>query len=309
MPLRVTATHALWHPREWPAWLGLALIFCLGRLPYRVNAGFGRALGVLIAPLLRARGKIAARNLEVCFPELDASQRSQLLQQNLRNSGSLLSEFAFAWMASKAAVLAVPVRFHNLQALQNAITAGKGVLLVGAHFSHLELCGRLLCVHQPAPVGGMYREHESAAFEWAIKRQRLKYAQAMFRRDELRGAIRWLKAGHILWYAPDQEYRRGDVVFAPFFGVPASTLTATHQLAKMTGAAVIGFAHRRTEQGFEITLSDALSDFPSADAVADTTRVNQRIESAIRAAPEQYLWLHQRFKVRPEGMAAIYQKR
>ena len=306
MPLRITAKHALWHPREWPAWLGLAIIWCLGRLPFAVNQAVGRSLGWLIAPLLRARGRIAARNLALCFPELDAQARGVLLRQNLRNSGLLLSEFAFAWMASAASARRVPVKFHNLGALDAALAKGKGVLLVGAHFSHLELCGRLLCMHQTGLVGGMYREHKSAAFEAVIKRQRLQYAKAMFRRDELRGAIRWLKAGNILWYAPDQEYRRGDVVFAPFFGVPASTLTATHTLAKMTGAAVLGFAHKRVENGYEITLSDALEDFPSTDPVADTARVNLLIEQAIRAAPEQYLWLHQRFKVRPIGAADVY---
>ena len=200
----------------------------------------------------------------------------------------------------------MPVKFHNLEALDSALAKGKGVLLVGAHFSHLELCGRLLSMQQVGPMGGMYREHKSAAFEAVIKHQRLKYAKAMFRRDELRGAIRWLKAGKILWYAPDQEFRRGDVVFAPFFGVPASTLTATHTLAKMTGAAVIGFAHKRVENGYEITLSDALENFPSNDPVTDTARVNLLIEQAIRAAPEQYLWLHQRFKVRPDGAADVY---
>ncbi len=306
MPLRITEKHALWHPREWPAWCGLALIWCLGRLPFAANQAVGRALGWLIAPLLRARGRIAARNLALCFPELDAQARAELLRRNLRNSGLLLSEFAFAWMTSAASAQRVPVKFHNLAALEAALAKGKGVLLVGAHFSHLELCGRLLCMHQPGLVGGMYREHKSASFEAVIKHQRLQYAKAMFRRDELRGAIRWLKAGNILWYAPDQEYRRGDVVFAPFFGVPASTITATHTLAKMTGAAVIGFAHKRVESGYEITLSDALDDFPSQDPVSDTARVNLLIENAIRAAPEQYLWLHQRFKVRPIGAADVY---
>jgi Kdo2-lipid IVA lauroyltransferase/acyltransferase len=310
MPLRATADRSLWHPLEWPSWIGLTLLWCLGNVSFRVNQWLGRCLGILLSPLLRARGKVAKRNLEVCFPHWSEPVRAELLTNNLRNSGLLVSEFAFAWMASAKAAYAIPVRFENLSGLQAAIAKGKGVLLVGAHFSHLELAGRLMCMNIDTPVGGMYREHETAAFEHVIKKQRLKYAKAMFRRDELRGAIRWLKAGNILWYAPDQEYRRGDTVFAPFFDIPASTLTATHQLSKMTGAAVIGFAHRRTlidgKVGYEISFSDALENFPSDDVVADTTRVNDLIVAAIKAAPEQYLWMHQRFKVRPIGADKIY---
>jgi Kdo2-lipid IVA lauroyltransferase/acyltransferase len=314
MPLRATAERPLWHPFEWPSWLGLAILWCLGKLPFRLNQWAGRSLGFMIAPLLRTRGKVARRNLEVCFPNLSHTEREDLLTRNLRNSGLLISEFAFAWMASDQSLAKVPVRFNNLAGLQAAIAKGKGVLLVGAHFSHLELAGRLMCANVATPVGGMYREHETAAFEQVIKQRRLRYAKAMFRRDELRAAIRWLKAGNILWYAPDQEYRRGDTVFAPFFDIPASTLTATHQLAKMTGAAVVGFAHRRLNNddqfagkiGYEISFSEPLTDFPSTDAVADTTRVNDLIVAGIRAAPEQYLWMHQRFKVRPEGSEKIY---
>jgi Kdo2-lipid IVA lauroyltransferase/acyltransferase len=307
MPLNLTAQRPLWHPAEWPSWCGIALVFLWGRLPYRLNAWLGRVMGWLLAPLLIARGRVAQINLRLCFPEKSAAERAALLRANLRNSGSLLSEFAFAWMASKASSARVPVRFDGLEVLQAAHARGKGILLVGAHFSHLELAGRLFAERVcPAPLAGMYREHKTAAMEFIVKRQRLKYAQAMFRRDELRAAVRWLKQGSILWYAPDQEYRRGDVVFAPFFGIPASTLTATHQLAKMTGAAVVGFAHRRTEAGFTISFHAPDSAIPSNDVIADTAAVNRLIEAAIRAAPEQYLWLHQRFKSQPEGAQSPY---
>lgn len=172
------------------------------------------------------------------------------------------------------------------------------MLLVGAHFSHLELAGRLLT--QVVPLAGMYREHHDPAFEWAVKRARLRYADQMFRRDELRAVLRYLKSGGVLWYAPDQEYRRGERLFVPFFGVPASTISATHQMARLSGAAVIGFAHQRLADGsYRLQLSPPLADFPTADAVADTARVNRELEAIIRRAPEQYLWLHERFKTRP----------
>jgi KDO2-lipid IV(A) lauroyltransferase len=167
------------------------------------------------------------------------------------------------------------------------------------------MCARL--VSQRIAIAGMYREHDDAAFEWAIKRARLRYADAMFTKDELRASVRYLRAGGTLWYAPDQDMRGKDAVFAPFFGVPAATITATHHLARLSGAAVIPFFHRRLDGGgYAIRLEAPLADFPSADAAADTSRVNACIERMVREAPSQYLWMHKRFKTRPPGEADVY---
>ena len=146
----------------------------------------------------------------------------------------------------------------------------------------------------------MYRPHDSAALEWAVKRGRLRYTQAMYARDELRPALRHLKNGGVLWFAPDQETRRGDSVFVPFFGQPAWSLTSTHQLARLTGAAVLPLFHERLADGrYRIEILPMLEDFPGTDATADTARVMAMVESLIRRAPAQYLWLHDRFKRKP----------
>ncbi|NCT69136.1 MAG: LpxL/LpxP family Kdo(2)-lipid IV(A) lauroyl/palmitoleoyl acyltransferase [Rhodanobacteraceae bacterium] len=296
---------ALLAPRHWPAWLGLGLAWLLARLPYTWLYRCGRGLGMLAARLMPARRRVAARNLELCFPQLDARERAALLEANLRDSGLMLVEFALAWLGTARAVGRIPVRFDGLHHLAAARAAGRGVLLVGAHFSHLEMCARL--VSQRIAIAGMYREHDDAAFEWAIKRARLRYADAMFTKDELRASVRYLRAGGTLWYAPDQDMRGKDAVFAPFFGVPAATITATHHLARLSGAAVIPFFHRRLDGGgYAIRLEAPLADFPSADAAADTARVNACIERMVREAPSQYLWMHKRFKTRPPGEADVY---
>ena len=297
---------ALAAPRHWPAWAGLAVIWLVARLPYRVLLGIGRLIGWLAARLIgRDRRGTAARNLALCFPELDDSARARLLEANLRDSGVMLIEFALAWMGSPRAIGKIPVEIEGLDHLEAARAAKRGVLLVGAHLSHLELCARL--VSQRIRIAGMYREHEDAAFEWAIKRARLGYASAMFTKDELRQTVRWLKAGGTIWYAPDQDMRGKDVVFAPFFGVPAATITATHHLARLSGALVIPFFHRRRDKGgYAIRLEPPLADFPGEDAIADTTRVNACIERMVREAPAQYLWMHKRFKTRPPGEASVY---
>ncbi len=286
------------------------MIWAVARLPYRTNFWLSAMLGRLFAIGLRLskRARVAEVNIKICFPELSKADQAQLIQRNLRNTGHLVGEFCFAWAASRANSEQISVHFSGAEHLQAAIANGKGVILVGAHFSHLELCGRLLAERlNAAPIAGMYREHRSAAFEAIVRRWRLRYAQAMFRRDELRSCIRWLKSGNMLWYAPDQDYRRGESVFVPFFGEPAASLSATHQLARLSGAAVVGFAHQRLADGsFRIALEPMLADFPSDDVIADTARINTLLENIIRRAPEQYLWLHQRFKTRPEGKAPVY---
>jgi Kdo2-lipid IVA lauroyltransferase/acyltransferase len=293
-------------PRHWPAWIGIGLIWLVARVPYRVLLGVGRFVGWLAARLIgRDRRGTAATNIALCFPDLDDAARARMLEANLRDSGVMLIEFALAWMGSERAISKIPLTIEGLQHLEAAHAAKRGVLLVGAHFSHLELCARL--VSQRLRIAGMYREHEDAAFEWAIKRARLRYASAMFTKDELRQTVRWLKAGGTIWYAPDQDMRGKDAVFAPFFGVPAATITATHHLSRLSGAVVIPFFHRRLDEGgYAIRLEAPLADFPGPDVIVDTTRVNAAIERMVREAPTQYLWMHKRFKTRPPGEASVY---
>jgi len=295
---------ALLWPLHWPAWLGIAMIRLAALLPRRWLMLGGRLFGALFARLPGERRRVAAANLALCFPQLDDATRGAMLEENLRDAGVMLAEFVLAWMGSEAAIARIRVTIEGLEHLQTARDAGRGVLLVGAHFSHLELCARL--VSQRIRIAGMYREHADAAFEWAIKRARLRYADAMYNKDELRATIRYLKNGGTLWYAPDQDMRGKEAVFAPFFGIAASTITATHHLARLSGARVIPFFHRRTDDGYAIRLEAPLENFPGDDVVADTARVNACIERMVREAPTQYLWLHKRFKTRPPGEASPY---
>jgi KDO2-lipid IV(A) lauroyltransferase len=255
--------------------------------------------------LLGERRRIAARNLALCFPALDAAARASLLRQHFAALGIGLFEFARAWWGS-VAPLRRGLQVEGLEHVEAARAGGRGVIVISGHFTTLEICGRLLCDH--VPLAGMYRPHAQAAMEWAVKRGRLRYAAAMFGRDELRPALRHLKQGGLLWFAPDQDTRRGDSVFVPFFGRPASSLTSTHQLARLSGAAVLAFAHvRRPDGGYTLRLSPAFADFPSEDAVVDTARVMAAIEGMARAAPAQYLWIHRRFKRQPDGGEDLYQ--
>ena len=272
----------------------------LARLPWGVQRRLGAGVGWLALRLLRDRREAARTNLALCLPGLDAAARERLLRENFRDVGIGLFEFARAWWGD-ATPMRRSARIENLEVLQRLLADGRGVLLVSGHFMTLEMCGRLLCDH--VPLAGMYRKHRSPVMEWAVLCGRLRYASAMFGNGDTRAAIRHLKRGGLLWYAPDQDMRGKDTVFAPFFGIPAATITATHQFARITGCAVVPFFHRREGDRYVLRIGEPLAPFPTDDAVADSTAVNAAIEAMVREAPTQYLWLHRRFKRQPDGVS------
>ncbi|MGY1426599.1 LpxL/LpxP family Kdo(2)-lipid IV(A) lauroyl/palmitoleoyl acyltransferase [Lysobacter sp. A289] len=290
-------------PRHWPTWLLLGGLWLVARLPWAAQRALGAGIGAIALRLTTERRRAAAINLQLCFPELDAASRDVLLREAFRDLGIGLFEFARAWWGS-ARPMRSTARIEGVESIQALRAQGRGVLLVSGHFLTLEMCGRLMCDH--LPLAGMYRPHRNPVMEWAVKRGRLRYASAMFANGELRPAMRHLKQGGILWYAPDQDMRGKDTVFAPFFGVPAATITATHQFARLTGCAVVPFFHRREGGDYVLRLGAPLEDFPSADATVDSARVNAAIEAMVREAPTQYLWIHRRFKRRPPGMRSPY---
>lgn len=296
---------ALLAPRHWPAWIGLGCLVAFAWLPWPLQRATGVALGALGFALARRRRRWAATNLALCFPEIDDDARRRLLRASFRSLGIGLVEFARAWWGPLGG-LASASRIEGVERLEAVLASGRGVILLSGHFHTLEICGRILTTR--VPVAGLYRRHRDPVMEWAVRRGRLRYATAMFAREELRPAVRHLKSGGVLWYAPDQDMLGRDAVFAPFFGIPAQTITATHQLARLTGAAVFGFCHRRRDPGpgYAIRIEGPLPDFPGADAAADAARVNALIEAMVREAPAEYLWVHRRFKRRPEGEDTPY---
>ncbi|HEY4560855.1 MAG TPA: LpxL/LpxP family Kdo(2)-lipid IV(A) lauroyl/palmitoleoyl acyltransferase [Lysobacter sp.] len=289
--------------KHWPMLAGIALLEGAARLPWGLQRVLGRALGGIAYALASSRRHAARVNLRLCLPEMDEAARTRLLRESFRDFGIGLFEFARAWWG-EVAPMRRDVVIEGLEHLKQLQAQGRGVLMVSGHFMTLEMCGRLLCDH--VPLAGMYRRYRNPVMEWAVKRGRLRYAAAMFANDEIRPAMRHLKQGGFLWYAPDQDMRGKETVFAPFFGVPAATITATHQFARLTGCAVVPFFHRREGGRYVLRIAPPLEGFPSKDAVADSARVNAAIEAMVREAPSQYLWIHRRFKRRPDGAAPPY---
>lgn len=252
----------------------------------------------------RRRG-IAARNLALCFPEWDDAKRETVLRGHFAALGMGIFELGLAWWAADERLRRV-CRVTGLEHLDAALARGRGVLLLSGHFSTLELAMRLLILFRP--IHGVYRPHGNPVMDFHMTRRRAHHAEQAIPRDDVRGMAKCLRANQALWFAPDQNFGHKGSVFVDFFGVTAATNTATARLAKMTGAAVVPFACRRLPEcaGYELSLSPALAEFPDADVVAATQRVNQALEDAVRAAPEQYFWIHRRFKDRPPGEAEFY---
>ena len=292
-------------PRFWPLWLGLALWWLVAQLPYRAQLLLGRLLGDLMYLTLARRRHIARVNLGLCFPELDATSRHRLLRETFRSSGISLLETATAWWG-RDAMLAPLNHVEGLEHLDAAQADGKGVILLSAHFTCLEIGGRLLSQHRDFHV--VYKYHRNPLFERVMKHGRERHFEEAIERSDIRSMIKVLKKGHNCWFALDQDFGYQNAVFAPFMGMPAATLTSTSRIARLTGCAVVPFFVRRLPgaQGYQLSLLPALENFPSGDDLADATRTNALIEAEIRKAPAQYLWVHRRFKSRPEGAADVY---
>lgn len=283
----------------------MGVAFAIARLPWGLQRGLGHVVGALAWRFAGSRRRAAEVNLALCFPDKDPAWRARMARESFDAFGVGIFEFARAWWGSTAAI-APRSRIEGLEHLHALQAQGRGVLMVSGHFMTLEMCGRLLCEH--VPLAGMYRKHRNPVFEWAVKRGRLGYATAMFANEDIRATVRHLKKGGFLWYAPDQDMRGKESVFVPFFGQPASTITATHQFARMTGCAVVPFFHRRQGGDYILQIGAPLDPFPTDDVIADTTRVNQAIEAMVRQAPAQYLWIHRRFKRQPGGRSRFYER-
>jgi KDO2-lipid IV(A) lauroyltransferase len=296
------------HPysiRYWPTWMAIAVLWCLSRLPFTWQLAIGRFIGRTFQQFAGRRRAIAAVNLSLCFPELSAGERDRILAEQFISMGIGVLEMAMSWWAP-ARRLKKLARVEGLQHLQDALDRDKGVILLSAHFTTLEIGGRLLALHAPFHV--MYREHKNAAFDRVMKAARIRHFGKAIPRGDLRGMLRSLQHNMPVWYAPDQDYGREQSIFVPFFGIPAASITATSRLARLSGAAVVPFFQTRLPgaRGYRLTLYPPLDSFPGASVEEDTQRVNDIIEARIREQPGQYLWAHRRFKNRPEGEAQVY---
>jgi KDO2-lipid IV(A) lauroyltransferase len=296
-------------PRYWPAAAGILLLRSLVYLPLPILYFIGKWGGYIFYLLGKRRRHIATVNVNLCFPGLDTKQRQQIVREAFESAGiTAVLEVPLAWWGNNKKLVNLG-NVHGIEHILEAQKQGKGVLLLSAHFTSLEIGCHLLT--KQIPTYNMYKMHRNELFDRVMKASREKHAKGVIERRDVRSFIRALRKGEVCWYAPDQDFGRQNSVFAPFMGVQTSTLTATSRLAKMGDAVVIPFfpRRRRNEVGYDVFILPPLQNFPSGDDVKDAKLVNELFAEQIVLAPEQYLWGHRRFKTRPDGEADVYGKK
>ncbi|WP_099075793.1 Kdo(2)-lipid IV(A) acyltransferase [Proteus alimentorum] len=293
-------------PKYWLTWFGIGLLYILVLLPYPVIYWLGTRLGRFSKVFLKKRVQIAERNLELCFPQMPKSEREALVNKNFESVGMGLFETGMAWFWPEWRVK----RWFKVSGLENISMVqekGQGVLLIGIHFLTLELGARIFGIYNPGV--GVYRPNDNPVMDWLQTWGRLRSNKFMIDRKDVKGMIRALKAGEIIWYAPDHDYGPRKSVFVPLFAVDkAATTTGTYILAKTSNPALIPFTPKRLPEGkgYELIISPPVADFPVDNDENTAKAMNKVVEQEILRAPDQYMWLHRRFKTRPEGDASLY---
>jgi len=293
----------LWLPQHWPMWLALAGLWVADKLPWPEKRFLARGLGWFVFHFVRVRRRVVFTNLRLCFPEKSAGDIHALARAHYDSLALGLFEVCAGWWAKPADL--PPHRVVGLAHLHAALARGHGVILLTAHFTTLEIGGRLMS--DSHRMGGLFRDPNNPVVAHLMRGQRARHMSPAVHFDDLRGLVRALRANAAIWYAPDQGKRSKSSEILPFFGVPAITNTATSKIAEMTGAAVVPFfAQRETDHSYTLTIHPALENFPTADATADAIRINRLIEENVRLCPEQYFWVHKRFKARGPGYPEVY---
>jgi len=292
-------------PRYWLTWLGLGLMRLVALLPYPTQITLGRALGHLLYLFAHRRRNIAITNIAKCFPELSSVEQEMLAKQSVIENAIGLIETCIAWWNWQDIKLD-DIEVHGAEHLERAHAEGRGVVLVGGHYSTLDMGGVLMSKINIVDV--MYRVNKNPLFDLVMRRSREKFCNEVIERRNMRTVIKCLKKGNIVWYAPDQDYGPKHSVFAPFFGVQAATITATSRLAKINNSPILILSHHRRadNKGYTVSITPPLENFPSGDDITDATNINVALEKEIRKYPAQYMWVHRRFKTRPEGEAPFY---
>ncbi|MGI2066820.1 LpxL/LpxP family Kdo(2)-lipid IV(A) lauroyl/palmitoleoyl acyltransferase [Shewanella sp. MF08487] len=299
---------SLYHPKHWPMWFGVFLMRLTQLLPLSWQMKLGKGLGRLVMKFAGSRTHTARRNLTLCFPEMTPAQREELLLRNFEETGKAIFDTINAWWWSDEKVqqhMSITGQEH----VQDTLNAGHGVILFAVHCLPLEMGARIFGQFQPGV--GVYRPHNNPVMEYLQVKGRLRSNKGLVSKRDLRQMVRCLRNPDVIWYTADQDFGRSSAVFIPFYAMPdAATITGATTLAKLGKAKVLPFFVERTagDEGYRIEVMPPLDNFPGENELDDAIRGNKIIETIIDKNRAQYMWLHRRFKTRPDPTdKSVYQ--
>lgn len=292
-------------PKYWPTWIGLGLLRLTCLLPFNWQIGLGKSMGRLAHRIGAERRAITRRNIELCFPELSIQERNKLAREHFEALGVSLMEMGLARWATDKKLQAIST-VEGVEIIQQTLDEGYGVILLCAHFTALEVSGRVFRLQSP-PFDAVFRRFRSDFTTEILASTREKSVRHLIEKNDIKSMVRSLRNGVPVWYAPDQSYHLKQSALIPFFGVPAMTNIATTTLAKLGHAKIIPFLPRRLpEGGYELRILPPIEGLPSDDPIEDTKKYMAIIEAHIRLCPEQYYWVHRKFKNRPDPLPDVY---
>jgi KDO2-lipid IV(A) lauroyltransferase len=280
--------------------LGVFVMWLLHFLPFRVLVWLGNGLGLLLYAFAAERRKVATVNLRLCFPEMSEAQRAHLVRDHFRMFARSLVERSILWWSSSEYISSL-IRVEGMEHF-DAIK-GKPTILLTPHFVGMDAAGQWIAKRSDSV--SMYAKQKDRYMTELLVKMRTRFGkQQLFSRQQgLRGVLKCMREGKPFFYLPDQDQGVKDGAFIPFFGVPAATMTTVPRIAQITGAKVVPCITRLLPgaAGYVLTFYPAWDNYPTGDEIADTRRMNEFIEQRVREIPEQYFWLHKRFKTRPPG--------
>jgi len=284
---------------------GVFILWLLHFLPFRVLVWIGTTLGSLLYLIAAERRRVGAINLKLCFPDLSDEARKKLLREHFRMFSRGLIERTILWWSS-AEYISSLIRVEGVEHFE--AVKDKPSILLTPHFVGMDVGGQWIAQHTDTVC--MYANQKNRYLTELLlkKRARFRNQRLYSRQQGLRPILKRMRAGMPFIYPPDQDQGIKDGAFIPFFGVPAATMTSVARIAQMAGAKVVPSITRLLPggAGYVLTFYPAWENYPSGDEIADTRRVNEFIEQRVREMPEQYFWLHKRFKTRPEGEERFY---
>lgn len=293
-------------PRYWASWLIVGFLIVCAWLPLPVSRAVGAGMGNLMRRTNRKRRDIVALNLRMCFPHLSDTEREALARAHFRTAGQAYLDIGLLAFANRARVRRL-VRFVGLEHYQSVLAQQRPVILLVPHNIGMNFTGSLLAAEHP--MFGLIKPLANPVMDWLLHRGRTRFGCQLFQREQgLRPVVRAIQERVTFYYLPDEDHGPKNSVFAPFFGVPAATLTTPGRMARLTGAAVVPCFTSLTPGGYEIRFEPALENFPSGDETADAARMNEVLEAGIRRMPAQYTWTFKLFKTRPDNAPSPYER-